>query len=92
MIKKLEHRGVKVSNCKEVIRSLKEKMCQISQDYHFEMQQKEDPMDYEDRSYELPNGDIIQVKHTERLSSTEIIFDPSLIISHNCPPGIAQMA
>ena len=32
------------------------------------------------------------MKHTERLSSTEIIFDPSLIIDHNCPPGIAQMA
>ena len=50
-------------------------------------------MDFEDRSYELPNGDIIQVKHTERLSSTEIIFDPSIVIKeNNCPPGIAQMA
>ena len=38
LIDQLEKRDVRVKDNKECIRSLKEKMCQISQDYHFEMQ------------------------------------------------------
>ena len=59
LIKQLEDSGISVREHPEVIRGLKEQMCSISQDYHFEMQQKDDPMDVEDRSYELPSGDII---------------------------------
>ena len=54
------------------------------------MQNNDDPLSLEDRSYELPNGEIIQVNHRQRFSSTEIIFTPSLIGQKN--KGIAQMA
>jgi len=65
-------------------------MCSISQNYHYDMQSNDDPISFEDRSYELPSGEIIQVNHRQRFSSTEIIFNPSLIGSKM--KGIAQMA
>ena len=65
-------------------------MCSISQNYNYDMQSNDDPISFEDRSYELPNGDIIQVDHRKRFSSTEIIFNPSLINVKQ--KGIAQMA
>ena len=54
------------------------------------MQQNDDPISMEDRSYELPSGEIIQVDHRKRFSSSEIIFNPKIIGSAD--PGIAQMA
>ena len=53
------------------------------------MQQQEDPISVEDRSYELPGGQRIQVNHRDRFRATEIIFDPSIIIKEAPPPGIA---
>jgi len=40
----------------EVIRGLKEKMCSVSLNYNLDMQRSEDPLDNEERSYELPGG------------------------------------
>ena len=54
------------------------------------MQSNEDPLSFEERSYELPGGQIIQVNHRQRYSSSEIIFNPSLI--NNPGKGIVQMA
>ena len=71
--------GIDVERHPEVIRGLKEQMCSISQHYIFDMQNSDDPISVEDRSYELPNGDIIQVDHKKRFSSTEILFNPNIL-------------
>jgi actin-related protein len=38
-------------------------MCSVSRNYQFDIQNNDDPISLEDRSYELPGGDIIQVNH-----------------------------
>jgi actin beta/gamma 1 len=79
-----------VSHHRENIRDLKEQMCSVSLNYGFDMQQVEDPLSVEDRSYELPTGQIIQVNHKQRFKSTEIIFNPSIM---NVPrDGVVNMA
>lgn len=90
LIKQLEEQKIKVSGEAEHIRLLKEQMCSISQNYHYDMQSNDDPISFEDRSYELPGGEIIQVNHRQRFSSTEVLFNPSLIGQKG--KGIAQMA
>ena len=59
LIRQLEEINIKVSGEAEHIRSLKEQMCSISQSYAYDMQQLEDPLSGEERSYELPSGEII---------------------------------
>ena len=54
-------------------------MCSVSQNFNYDMQNPDDPLSQEERSYELPNNDIIQVDHKKRFSATEILFNPSLI-------------
>jgi len=56
LIKQLEAVNIKVKGHREHIRLLKEQMCSISQNYSFDMNQSEDPLSFEDRSYELPGG------------------------------------
>lgn len=51
------------------------------------MQNSDDPISQEDRSYELPSGEIIQVNHRQRFKASEIIFNPKLVDSPD--PGIA---
>lgn len=48
-----------------------------------------DLADEEDRKYELPDGKIIEVEHTIRYPSTEIIFNPSII--NRTDPSIQDM-
>lgn len=56
LIKQLEAVNIKVKGHREHIRLLKEQMCSISQNYSFDINQSEDPLSFEDRSYELPGG------------------------------------
>ena len=67
-------------------------MCSISQNYNYDMQLSEDPISLEDRSYELPGNVIIQVDHRKRFSSSEIIFNPSIMGGFEKDSGIAHMA
>ena len=53
-------------------------MCTISQNYMYDMQNTDDPISVEDRSYELPSGQIIQVNHRQRFKASEIIFNPKI--------------
>jgi len=55
-------------------------MCTISQDYEYEVKSNDDPISLEDRSYELPGGDIIQVNHQQRYKATEILFQPHKLL------------
>jgi hypothetical protein len=53
-------------------------MCSVALDYEHALKSK-DPLNEEQRSYELPNdGGIIQVDHHKRFKSTEILFNPKL--------------
>lgn len=43
------------------------------------MQSRDDPLTQEQRSYELPDKQIIEVSHQKRIKAAEVIFTPSLI-------------
>ena len=98
LVKSLEKSHPEVAKWPEAIRGLKEQMCSVSQNYHYDISNSEDPLDKEQRSYELPNGQIIEVDHRQRFNATEILFNPSLIpadddfYSERYSEGIAQMA
>lgn len=44
------------------------------------MKSNDDPLSQEDRSYELPTQEIIQVNHRQRYAATEILFRPQGLI------------
>lgn len=90
LIHELESSGIKCSQFKETIRNLKEQMCSVSQNFSYDIQQVDDPLSLEDRSYELPTGQIITVNHKQRFRSTEIIFNPMLV--NNPTRGVVKMA
>ena len=55
LIEQLEACNIPVRGHKEHIRQLKEQMCSISSNFSYDMQQNDDPISEEDRSYELPD-------------------------------------
>jgi actin len=87
LINQLEECDIRVANHSEHIRGLKEQMCSISQNFMYDIQNSDDPISEEDRSYELPSGEIIKVNHRQRFKASEIIFNPKLADSSD--PGIA---
>lgn len=58
------------------IREIKEQTCHVSQDYRMEMKQRDDPLNQEQRSYELPNGEIVEVNLQKRITAAECVFNP----------------
>ena len=53
-------------------------MCSVSQNYHYDVSNSEDPLDKESRSYELPTGEVIETKGPngdiiDKMRKTEII-------------------
>ncbi len=63
----------------EYVRDMKEQMCSVALNYENAIHSR-DPLNEEQRSYELPDGKtIIQVAHQKRFRSTEILFNPRLI-------------
>ena len=74
----------------EYVRDMKEQMCAVALNYEQALHQR-DPLNEEQRSYELPDDKgIIQVGHPKRFRSTEIIFNPRLIGSE--VNGLANIA
>lgn len=69
-------------------------MCHVASHYEMECKQRDDVLNQEQRSYELPNGDIIEVDMKKRISASEIIFDPRYCDNENQQKfeGIAQIA
>lgn len=55
---------------------MKEQMCHIAHDYKIEMKSRDDPLTQEQRSYELPSGQIIEISQQKRITAAEVIFDP----------------
>lgn len=66
------------------IREVKERMCHVSMNYPVEMDDRHDDLTQEDRSYELPDQQIIEVTHRKRITSAECMFNPS-IVGFCCP-------
>lgn len=65
-------------------------MCEIPFDYKHAIRNR-DPLNEEQRSYELPDGkEIIQVDHKTRFTATEILFNPEIIDQKQ--DGVAKMA
>lgn len=85
----------------DIVRQMKEQMCHVTMDYNTAYYSREDILDKEQRSYELPDkdGTIIEVDHQKRLKAAEVIFNPTLLDEPNeggayqkQPQGIAQLA
>jgi len=57
---------------------MKETMCHVAMNYRDEDRSRDDPLNQEQRSYELPTGDIVEVNLHKRITASEIIFNPSL--------------
>ena len=60
----------------ELVRNMKEQMCAVSYDYEGDLQQRQDPLSVEDRSYELPGGEIIEVNSTLSDNPAMVNDDP----------------
>ena len=45
----------------DIVRQMKEQMCHVALDYDTESYSRDDILTQEQRSYELPNGDVIEV-------------------------------
>jgi len=75
---------------------MKEQMCHVSLDYNTDYYSRDDILDVEQRSYELPSGEIIEVGHQKRLKAAEVIFDPRILEEdsqgHHKQSGIANIA
>jgi actin beta/gamma 1 len=68
---------------------MKEQMCSVALNYEHALHSR-DPLNEEQRSYELPDDTIITVDHHKRFSATEILFNPRLIGSE--VNGLANIA
>lgn len=79
MMKILHHRGHSFSTSaeKEIVRDIKEKLCYIAVDYKEECQKSEES-DELDKTYELPDGNMIMVGK-ERFECPEGLFQPSFL-------------
>ncbi len=80
-----------------LIRDIKEKMCHVARNFQLELDRRDDDLSQEDRSYELPGGEIIEVAQRKRIIAAEAMFDPTIVgVSHpefnECPGGIANLA
>jgi actin-related protein len=61
------------------VRDIKEQMCHVAANYEEEISINEDPLNFEQRQYELPDNVVIEVKHKKRITAAEVLFNPSLI-------------
>lgn len=76
------------------VREMKEQMCHVANDYKQEMSMRDDCLTEEQRQYELPGGEIIEINMQKRISASEIIFNPRFALDKEQQeqPGICQIA
>lgn len=58
------------------VREMKEQMCHVAYSFEDEITQRDDHLTQEQRQYELPTGEIIEVDQRKRIQASEIIFNP----------------
>lgn len=63
---------------REVVRDMKEKMCYVALDYKNEVEAFSSKAKSFDKTYELPDGQVVMVS-SERFACTEALFQPSLL-------------
>jgi hypothetical protein len=51
------------------IRDIKEKMCHVPMSFNAELERRDDELSQEDRSYELPGGQIIEINQRKRITA-----------------------
>jgi len=62
----------------EIVKDIKERMCYVAQSYFTDLNGP-DYFEVDDKSYELPDGNIIEITPDLRYTTTEILFDPTII-------------
>ncbi|EGR31582.1 hypothetical protein IMG5_106340 [Ichthyophthirius multifiliis] len=60
-----------------IYKSIKETMCNVARDYHIDL--NNDNISLEEKSYELPDGNILDITNTMKYKPPEILFNPSII-------------
>ena len=58
----------------EIVKDIKEKMCCVARQYYTEVNGP-DSFNVEDKSYELPDGNIIEIAPKIRYTTTEILLE-----------------
>ncbi|KAL4480379.1 hypothetical protein ABPG74_020895 [Tetrahymena malaccensis] len=61
-----------------VFKDIKERMCYVARDYYVDVNGPT-LLSLEEKSYELPDGSILEINNSQRYKPTEIIFNPSII-------------
>ena len=62
-----------------MIRDMKERMCHVAMNYYAELERRDDELSQEERSYELPSGEIIEVAQRKRVTAAECMFEPTIV-------------
>ena len=80
MMKILTERGHSFTTSaeKEIVRDMKEKMSYVALDYDQEMTESERSSTHAEKTYELPDGQIVTIGN-ERFRCPEVLFQPNLL-------------
>jgi actin-related protein len=63
----------------DVVRDIKEKLCAVQLDNTLPGGPDQEPLDIDDRSYELPDRTVIRIDDDMRYSCSEILFEPEIL-------------
>ena len=71
---------------------MKEQMCHVAYELDKEINSRDDCLNQEQRQYELPTGEIIEVELRKRILASEILFNPMSDPNQTNEFGIAKIA
>lgn len=59
----------------EIVKDIKEKKCMVAKDFETDVKEP-NLFGVEERSYELPDGTVIEIDNNARYTTTEVLFNP----------------